>query len=526
MLQIHVGNVGSTNGMRKTTDFHHSLSPGVAPTFLYARYLTGMWNSDKITPRNPVKILLQLRNLGSILAAPASRLFSYRVRFKEFEMNRYRVSSTLGDGTYGSVVKAVNKGTNEVVAIKVMKRKFYSWEECMQLREVKSLKKLNHPNIVKLKEVIRENDGLYFVFEYMDHNLFDLIKDRDKPLPEAKIKNTMYDEWRIRFVTIYFLLILITLYRFQVLNGLAYMHKHGFFHRDIKPENMLMSRDTVKIADFGLAREIRSRPPYTDYVSTRWYRAPEILLRSTSYNSPIDLWAIGCIMAELYTLRALFPGNSEADQLYKICSVLGTPSPATWPDSLKLCKDMNFKWPSCPPTPLNELIPTASHEALKVIYALLQYDPSKRPTASQTLAFPYFSSAVIPPTGMAPDPLMNRRSSKNKEAAGAAAMNPMMPNPLGGGGSATDGYGSNAVVPPMNMAVPLSNNNNNAINSGSGSGNISSSSSSSYAGMGSNPMHMPPLGNKHQYSPPSNNNHTYNAASSSSSYNNKFLQSF
>lgn len=104
------------------------------------------------------------------------------------------------------------------------------------------------------------------------------------------------------------------------------MHKHGFFHRDIKPENLLcMGPELIKIADFGLAREIRSRPPYTDYVSTRWYRAPEVLLRSTSYSSPIDVWAIGCIMSELYTLQPLFPGRSEIDQIFRCCSVLGTP---------------------------------------------------------------------------------------------------------------------------------------------------------------------------------------------------------
>jgi len=104
------------------------------------------------------------------------------------------------------------------------------------------------------------------------------------------------------------------------------MHRHGFFHRDMKPENLLCcGPELVKIADFGLARETRSRPPYTDYVSTRWYRAPEVLLHSINYSTPIDLWAVGCIMAELYTFRPLFPGTSEIDQIFKICSVLGTP---------------------------------------------------------------------------------------------------------------------------------------------------------------------------------------------------------
>ncbi|XP_042732754.1 serine/threonine-protein kinase ICK isoform X2 [Lagopus leucura] len=222
-------------------------------------------------------------------------------------MNRYTTIRQLGDGTYGSVLLGRSIESGELIAIKKMKRKFYSWEECMNLREVKSLKKLNHANVVKLKEVIRENDHLYFVFEYMKENLYQLMKERNKLFPEATVRNIMY----------------------QILQGLAFIHKHGFFHRDLKPENLLcMGPELVKIADFGLAREIRSRPPYTDYVSTRWYRAPEVLLRSTSYSSPIDIWAVGCIMAEVYTLRPLFPGASEIDTIFKICQVLGTPKKA------------------------------------------------------------------------------------------------------------------------------------------------------------------------------------------------------
>ncbi|GFH24348.1 mitogen-activated protein kinase 7 [Haematococcus lacustris] len=125
----------------------------------------------------------------------------------------YKVVKQLGDGTYGTVWKAINRQSNEVVAIKKMKRKFYSWEECMNLREVKSLRKLNHPCIVKLKEVIRENDELFFVFEFLECNLHQLMKDRDKFLPESRIRNWCY----------------------QILQGLAYSHKHGFFHRDMKP---------------------------------------------------------------------------------------------------------------------------------------------------------------------------------------------------------------------------------------------------------------------------------------------------
>lgn len=162
-------------------------------------------------------------------------------------MEKYRLIKEIGDGTCGNVYKALNRENSEIVAIKKMKRKFYFWEECMNLREAKSLRKLNHPNIVNLKEIIRENHELFFIFEHMDHNLYQVMRDRRTP----------FSEWEIRSLMS------------QVLQGLAYMHKNGYFHRDLKPENLLVTRDLIKIADFGLAREVMSEPPYTEYVSTR-----------------------------------------------------------------------------------------------------------------------------------------------------------------------------------------------------------------------------------------------------------------
>jgi len=149
--------------------------------------------------------------------------------------------------------------------------------------------KLSHPNIVQLYEVNLEKNVLHFVFEYLDLNVYQLMRERKKLFPEHMIRNIV----------------------FQSLQGLSYMHKQNYLHRDLKPENLLCYHNTVKIADFGLAKEIDARPPFTDYVSTRWYRAPEILLRAPDYNAPIDIFAMGCIMAELFTMRPLFPGQSE-----------------------------------------------------------------------------------------------------------------------------------------------------------------------------------------------------------------------
>nr|XP_045606663.1 serine/threonine-protein kinase MAK-like [Procambarus clarkii] len=284
-------------------------------------------------------------------------------------MNRYVTLNELGTGTYGSVVLGQRIDTGEKVAIKRMKRKFYSWDEAMNLREVKSLKKLSHANVVKLKEVIRENDTLYFVFEYMKENLYQLMKSREKHFSETAVKTIVC----------------------QVLQGLAFMHRHGYFHRDMKPENLLcMGPELVKIADFGLAREIRSRPPYTDYVSTRWYRAPEVLLRSNTYSSPIDIWAMGAIMAEIYTFRPLFPGSSEIDQIFKICSVIGTPDKREWPEAYSLAQQMNFKFPQFAATPLATLIPNATPDAIHIMTEMLHWNPARRPTAQQCLRFPFF----------------------------------------------------------------------------------------------------------------------------------------
>lgn len=307
-------------------------------------------------------------------------------------MDRYKLIKEVGDGTFGSVWRAINKLSGDVVAVKKMKRKYYTWEECMSLREVKSLRRLNHPNIVKLKEAIRENDILYFIFEYMECNLYQLIKDRGKLFMETEIRNWCY----------------------QIFHGLSYMHQRGYFHRDLKPENLLVSKEIIKIADFGLARELCSQPPYTEYVSTRWYRAPEVLLQSSTYGAAVDMWAMGAIMAELFTLHPLFPGSNEADEIHKICSVIGSPNHDTWAEGLQLANSMSYQFPQAPGANLSELIPSASENAISLIKSLCSWDPAKRPNAAEVLQHPFFQASYYVPPSLRPRVANTPPSAGNK----------------------------------------------------------------------------------------------------------------
>ncbi len=302
----------------------------------------------------------------------------------------------VGDGAYGTVYKAVDTSTGEVVAIKKIKRKFDTWEECMSQREVRVLRKLSHPNIVRLREVHRVNGELCFVFEYLDKNLFQLINSRAKSLPEMEIKHLVY----------------------QVLQGLAYMHRQGFFHRDLKPENLMVSSltGTVKIADFGLVREVRSRPPFTDYVSTRWYRAPEVILHSSNYNSPVDIFALGAVMAELYLMRPLFPGNNEHDQMAKICSVLGTPRMSDWPEGHRLAVQTSFVFPTFLPVPLSGIIRDASTLGIDLMERMMSFDPTRRPSAGECLRHHYFDEVRTDCDSPVPACIKPVRHSRSKHA--------------------------------------------------------------------------------------------------------------
>jgi serine/threonine protein kinase len=290
------------------------------------------------------------------------------------KMDRFEIIKEIDEGAFGIVLMAKNRETKEIVAIKKIKEKFQKWEDCMKLREINSLRKLKHQNIIKLKEVFKLDNELFLVFEYCEKNLFKYY------IEEFKIKKQIIPEQRIKNII------------FQITKALSYMHQKGYFHRDMKPENLLITAENnIKIADFGLAREIRSSPPYTDYVSTRWYRAPEILLKSHNYNSPVDIFALGCIMAELYIQEPLFKGNSEIDQMNKICSILGTP-PKSWVEGYKLAGQIGFNFPQYPKIPLENIIKNASPEAIDLLKNMLTFESSKRISSSKMLKHPYFKN--------------------------------------------------------------------------------------------------------------------------------------
>ena len=297
-------------------------------------------------------------------------------------MEDYEIIKRLGGGSFADVFLAKEKSTSEMVAIKVLKKKYRKFDECCELRECKSLQKLckdslatqkGYENIIKLKQIIfeKKTGKLNLVFEYMETDLYELMKKRSPGrLSEEEIKDIAY----------------------QTLLGLYHMHKYGFFHRDMKPENLLLTGKKVKIGDFGLAREIRSVPPYTEYVSTRYYRAPECILRSTNYNSPIDIWALGCIIAEMYMHpMPLFYGASEKEVFTKICTILGSPTSSTWLEGINQANKIGMKYPQSNGTDLAKIVKGASPEAIDLMNLMLKWDPNCRASATQLLNHPFFN---------------------------------------------------------------------------------------------------------------------------------------
>ncbi|KAL5555056.1 hypothetical protein UlMin_037292 [Ulmus minor] len=294
-------------------------------------------------------------------------------------MDQYEKVEKIGEGTYGVVYKARDRLSNETIALK--KIRLEQEDEGVPstaIREISLLKEMQHGNIVKLQDVVHSEKRLYLVFEYLD---LDLKKHMDSSPEFAK------DPHQIK------------MFLYQILRGIAYCHSHRVLHRDLKPQNLLIDRRTnaLKLADFGLARAfgipVRT---FTHEVVTLWYRAPEILLGSRHYSTPVDVWSVGCIFAEMVNQRPLFPGDSEIDELFKIFRILGTPNEDTWPGVTSL-PDFKSAFPKWPSKDLAAVVPNLPSAGVDLLCRMLCLDPSKRITARSALEHEYFKDISFVP---------------------------------------------------------------------------------------------------------------------------------
>ncbi|GIL65367.1 hypothetical protein Vafri_19022 [Volvox africanus] len=297
------------------------------------------------------------------------------------EANRYTIKEVIGKGSYGVVCSAVDNFNGEKVAIKKITNVFEHVSDATRIvREIKLLRLLKHPDIVDIKHIMlppspKDFRDIYVVFELLETDLHQVIKANDDLTPEHH-----------------------QFFLYQMLRGLKYIHSAKVFHRDLKPKNILANSDCkLKICDFGLARPAFNDMPttvfWTDYVATRWYRAPELCGSFFAKYSPaIDIWSVGCIFAEVLLGKPLFPGRNVVHQLELITDLLGTPSAEV------IAKVRNEKarrfllnMKPKPGIPFELHFPRADRIALRLLKRLLAFDPAERPTAEEALADPYFT---------------------------------------------------------------------------------------------------------------------------------------
>ena len=292
---------------------------------------------------------------------------------------RYEKDKKIGEGTYAVVYQgwAIRKDEDKPVKIAIKKIKAGQFKDGLDIsaiREVKFLKGLEHPNIIKLIDVFAHKTSLSLVLEYLDTDLEVLIKNKNVIFSAADVKSWML----------------------MLLRGLWHCHRHFVLHRDLKPNNLLLAADgTLKLADFGLARDYGDpNRPMTSQAVTRWYRPPELLLGSKQYGVYVDMWSVGCIFAELMLRTPYFAAETDIGQLQTIFRALGTPTLDDWP-GMQLLPDYH-EFAVFPKTPMASLFTAASQDTLDLLERMVVFDPLQRITADQAIDHQYFRNKPRP----------------------------------------------------------------------------------------------------------------------------------
>ena len=347
-----------------------------------------LWD-PKFTRQEPLKTRLHPTHVGTTLALnPGQRTDSnISVRSlgggRRIELmdkrhpNSFQQLEKLGEGTYATVFKGRNGQTGAFVALKEIHLDSEEGTPSTAIREISLMKELKHENIVSLYDVIHTENKLMLVFEYMDK---DLKKYMDSYTNSQSGQRGALEASTIKS------------FMWQLLRGIAFCHDNRVLHRDLKPQNLLINNSgQLKLADFGLARAFGIPVnTFSNEVVTLWYRAPDVLLGSRTYNTSIDIWSAGCIMAEMFTGRPLFPGTTNEDQLLKIFRLMGTPSERSWP-GISAFPEYKPTWPVYATQELRAILPQVDSLGLQLLGQMLQMRPEMRCSAHQALAHPWFA---------------------------------------------------------------------------------------------------------------------------------------
>ncbi|XP_023568849.1 cyclin-dependent kinase-like 3 isoform X1 [Octodon degus] len=287
-------------------------------------------------------------------------------------MEMYETLGKVGEGSYGTVMKCKHKSTGQIVAIKIFYEKPEKSVNKIATREIKFLKQFHHENLVTLIEVFKQKKKIHLVFEFIDHTVLDELQHYCHGLESRRLRK----------------------YLFQILRAIEYLHNNNIIHRDIKPENILVSQSGIaKVCDFGFARTLAAPGDiYTDYVATRWYRAPELVLKDTSYGKPVDVWALGCVIIEMATGSPHLPSSSDLDLLYKIVLKVGNLTPHLQNIFFKNPIFAGMVLPQVQhPNNARKKYPKLNGLLADIVDACLQIDPGERLSCTDLLHYEYFT---------------------------------------------------------------------------------------------------------------------------------------